>query len=396
VGRPADRGALPSDPYLHEVIAALKSEARPEALERLARELAVRHEAAAVDPRAVRHAGPAALAARAKSLSEAARALPVGEAGALHEVAALQERFIAEHADWIEHRITSERVRLGLGDAPDADPDVGCDVCEPLAFLSVELAAHDHPELAERLLAAYAGEANDYGLYRVVDFYERQAALQRAERPRSGDDVHRLLQVARATARRPLLPPAVVALGGMVASGKSTVAAALAARLAAPRIVGDRVREFLEGAPPGQAAAPDQRLASFAPGFEDAAYQVLFADADAVLDSGRTVVLDGGFPTAERRARARAVALRHGVPFLFVECRVAPEVARRRLARRDSEGVLEGPAWEAVYEDYARRWEAPHEIPDDERVVVDTERPLAESVEAVAEWLPLWPVQADA
>jgi predicted kinase len=156
------------------------------------------------------------------------------------------------------------------------------------------------------------------------------------------------------------------------------------------------VREFLEGAPPGRAAAPDQRLASFAPGFEDAAYEVFFADADAVLDSGRTVVLDGGFPTAERRARARALADRHGVPFRFVECHVAPDVARRRLARRDAEAGLEGPAWQAVYDDYARRWEAPREIPDGERVFVDTERPLAESVEAVTERLPLWPQEPGA
>jgi len=50
----------------------------------------------------------------------------------------------------------------------------------------------------------------------------------------------------------------------------------------------------------------------------------------------------------------------------------------------------------AVYDDYAQRWEAPHEILEDERVVVDTERPLAESVEAVAERLPLWPVEGGA
>ena len=93
---------MPSDPYLHEVIAALKSEARPEALERLARELAVRHEAAVVDPGAIRHAGPEALAARVKALREAARALPVSEADAWREVAALQERFVADHPDWIE------------------------------------------------------------------------------------------------------------------------------------------------------------------------------------------------------------------------------------------------------------------------------------------------------
>ncbi len=388
----------------------------------LARQLALEHAAAPVDPESARHAGPEALAARSKALVAEAERVAVESVAAVREVAALQERFLAAHADWLEARIDARRVRCGVaapslsqlwiaddgrvvvGDAEDGE--TCSDVCAAVAGPSLELASRGHSELAERLLAAYADESDDYALYRVVDFHERDGACARAlravrrardprasisERECADADARRYLQLARATARRPLLPPAVVALGGLVASGKSTLARALALRLAAPRVVGDHVREFVAGAAPGQPADVAQRLEGFAPGVEDAAYRVLFDSAAAVLDSGRPVVLDGGFPTAVRRRAARALAERHGVPFRFVECRVAADVAHRRLAERDAAAPPDARGWQTLYAAYRDKWEPPDEIAPDERVVLDTARPLEESVADVAARLPLWP-----
>ncbi len=370
---------------------------------RMARDLAVRHAELSVDPRAVRNAGPEALAARAKALREDAEALssragePCAMAAELHEVAALQERFVAEHPDWIEERISTGRVRLfpDAGARPDAAR--GRDVAAPVASLSVELAAGGRTDVAERLLADYAREANDYPLYRVADFYERDAAARRALRPdTSPERAHRLLALSRATARRPLLPPAVVALGGMVASGKSTVATAIASRLAAPRIEGDRVREFMEGAAPGTHASAAQRLVGFAPGFEERTFEAFLSYADAVLDSGRAVVLDCGLPTRERRRAVRELAARHAVPFRFVECRADPAACAARLAERNVSDACVGAAWEAVAAAYAESWEPPDEIPDGDRLIVDTTRPLEQTIADVADTLPLWPAGIDA
>jgi predicted kinase len=154
------------------------------------------------------------------------------------------------------------------------------------------------------------------------------------------------------------------------------------------------VREYLEGVPPGRAPSAAQRLASLAPGFEEAAYDLFFASGEAVLGSGRALVLDGGFPTAKQRAAARDLARRSGVPFHFIECRVDAGIAARRLAERDEADALDpaaGASWRAVYDAYAARFEPPDELPADERMVVDTTRPLEESVAAVAARLPLWP-----
>lgn len=400
----------------------------------LARQLAVLHESEAVDPDAARRAGPGALAARARALRQ--EALIVEDespqlAAALRGVAEIQERFVATHPDWIQARIDAQRIRAGASDRhlenvwiddhgnvtlwgdDSATPHrslPGRDGCVPVAGLSVDLASLGYPDLAERLLAAYAGECDDYALYRVVDYHKRDRACARArERLRvacapeatnmarevAAADARRLLDFACTTVRRPL-PPVVVALGGLVASGKSTVARAIADRMASPRIVGDHVRAFRMGATPSHEPTAAERLEGLEPGFDERVARAFFAAAECVLDSGRAVVLDAGFPSACRRAAARDLAQRRGLAFRFVECRVDEATACRRLAARDASPDEHG-GWRAIYDAYLARWEPPGiDVASGELIVIDTTRPLDESLATIEARLPLWPQDSGA
>jgi predicted kinase len=400
----------------------------------LARRLAILHESEAVDPEAARHAGPGALAARARTLRDEALIVEAESpqlAADLRGVAELQEGFVATHPDWIQARIDAQRIRAGArdrhlenvwiddhGNVTLWDDDnaalqrslPGRDGCVPVAGLSVDLASLGYPELAERLLAAYAGESDDYALYRVVDYHMRDRACARARerlraacapetkiaaREAAAADARRLLDFACTTVRR-LLPPVVVALGGLVASGKSTVARAIADLMASPRIVGDHVRAFRMGATPSHDPTPVERLEGLEPGFDEGVARALFAAAECVLDSGRAVVLDAGFPSARRRAAARDLAQRLGFAFRFVECRVDEATARRRLAARDAAPDEHG-GWRAIYDAYLARWEPPgNDVAPGEHVVVDTTRPLAESLATIEARLPLWPKDSGA
>ena len=396
-------------------------------LGQLARRLAILHESEAVDAEAARHAGPGALAARARALRDEARVMEAESpplAAAFRGVADLQERFVAAHPDWIQARIDAQRIRAGAQDRHledvwiDDDGNVtlvdddraasrhstpGRDGCVPVAALSVDLAGLGYPELAERLLAAYAGESDDYALYRVIDYHERDRACARARerlrcapeakpaaREAAAADARRLLDCVCTATRRPL-PPVVVALGGLVASGKSTVARAIADRMAAPRIVGDHVRAFRMGATPSHEPTAAERLEGLEAGFDERVARALFAAAECVLDSGRAVVLDAGFPSARRRAAVRELAQRHGCAFRFVECRVDEATGRRRLAARDALPDEHG-GWRAIYDAYLARWEPPgNDLAPEEHVVVDTTRPLAESLATIEARLPRRP-----
>jgi predicted kinase len=293
--------------------------------------------------------------------------------------------------------ISAEGVVTG-GTAPPC-PLVARDVCTDLASLAVDVShggpgePRRRPELAERLLSAYAAQTGDFGLYAVIDFYEWQAAVQRAleeiRTTRPGSDpeamlqeVRRWLLLALATRRDPMLPPLLVVVGGLVASGKSTVAKWLAGAMGAPRIEADRARVSLAESDPDHALEPD---------FADGVYRELVHRAEAVLASGRPVVLDGCFPQRSQRAVARDLARERGWPFLFIECRVDPATAQARLDARDAVQPSGRRGWKELYADLARTWEATDDLSADELLLLDCSRPLSESEACLAERIPLVP-----
>ncbi len=175
-------------------------------------------------------------------------------------------------------------------------------------------------------------------------------------------------------------PAAVlVAVVGQVASGKSTLARALAARIDAACIEADRVRDELLDATRGSVEARWQRIASAT--FETELYARLLARAERGLDAGRSVVLDACFPRNARRLDARSRARRRGAAFLLVECRAREASLRARLAARDS--TLGRPSWQEIHDDLAARWEAVAELAPDEHLRVAGDGPLEDALALV-------------
>jgi len=163
----------------------------------------------------------------------------------------------------------------------------------------------------------------------------------------------------------------LIAVGGLVATGKSSVAGALAERLGATCLEADRVHDDLLHDPADPRVHEAHWWRSFAHGFEDAVYSELCQWAEKRVAAGEVVILDGCFAQAHQRLEARARARALGLGFLFVECRVSPEVVRLRLAARDAE--LEHPAWQAIHDDLAARWESVSELSSHEHLVVQSD-----------------------
>jgi len=170
--------------------------------------------------------------------------------------------------------------------------------------------------------------------------------------------------------------PHVVAVGGLVATGKSTVARALAERLGVPHVEADRVRDDLLNESDGEPVHEAVWCEHFEPDFEARVYRELLRRAEAALGAGRGVVVDGCFARAHQRLEARALARAHGLDFVFVECRVPPEVARLRLAERDARS--ENAGWQALSDDLEQRWEPITAIPAHERRIVRSDGPVDE------------------
>ena len=276
----------------------------------------------------------------------------------------------------------AESVRI----APDAGRAFGVavDAALEVASLSVWLARYERADLSEVLISRYANEAEDFDLYLVLDFYESFCALTQGARVNDVSDTSLSAVLPPIpSARTPLTRPIVVAMSGPVASGKSTLARALADHLASPLTVADRIRDHLVHGVPGRPVHEAGWAHGFEPGFAARVYGAMLHRGQTVLQSGRPVILDACFSTSFQRAAARALARRHGVPFLFVECRVDPETQRERLSQRDAQWDDDPGAWAAIAADLAERFVLPTDIAEDERIEVDTSADLEAPLEQV-------------
>jgi len=111
----------------------------------------------------------------------------------------------------------------------------------------------------------------------------------------------------------------------------------------------------------------------------------------AQMSALRPVLVDGCFRSRAQRAAVRALADRHGVPFYFVEVRVGRETQRERLCERSRRDGEPDETWLDIAQALRQEWEPPDELAATQRLRIDTDRPLAASLEALRSALPTWP-----
>jgi aminoglycoside phosphotransferase family enzyme/predicted kinase len=300
-------------------------------------------------------------------------------------------------------RVAQGRIRDGHGDLrlehvyfEAADPVViDCvefserlrsgDAAADAAFLAMELTARGRADLAERFLADFARESDDYDLYGVVDFYTGYRAWVRgkvaaflaadpstpAEKAaRKAEEARTLFALARGCAEaRPSARP-VVAVGGVIGSGKSTLAEALGHATGAPVLSSDRTRKALAGVHATE-RAPER---AYTAAFSARTFDELFRRAAMVLGSGRGVVLDATFRARDLRLCARDLARRYGRRFLFAETMCDEATLRERLRRRAGvPSVFD--AGEALLERLRAEFEPVTELAAGEHVRIDASGP---------------------
>jgi aminoglycoside phosphotransferase family enzyme/predicted kinase len=240
-----------------------------------------------------------------------------------------------------------------------------------MAFLAMDLLFHGRRDLAAAFAEAYFRAAKDdegrpllpfYVAYRAairgkvegfelheveIPAAEKEAATMRAK-------AHWLLALGELS--EPAMRPCLVLVGGLPGTGKSTLAGALTERANFDVIRSDVVRKALAGQ--SAAAARIQRLDAgiYTPEWNERTYAECLRRAELMLFAGKRVIVDARFRDDAWREEFLGAARRWGVPFLFLECRADPDLARRRLVNRSNDV---SDATVEVYEATARRWEPP-------------------------------------
>jgi aminoglycoside phosphotransferase family enzyme/predicted kinase len=265
------------------------------------------------------------------------------------------------------------------------------DAASDVAFFAMDLRYRGRDDLAEGFLASYAQECDDYDLYRLVDFYESYRATVRskvamlASRDREIGHEQRAGAAGSAEAHLALAeaclvegpPGAVILTCGVVGSGKSTVAAALAEQTAGVIASSDRTRKQMAGlAPTERSARGGEPLAGiYGDDTSDRVYAGLAERALPVVLSGRTAILDASFARSKWRRQLREWAEHRGLKTLLVEVRCGAEVAAQRLARRVREDRDPSDAGPSLHRWSALHFEPTDDWPADWRIAVDSDAP---------------------
>ena len=280
------------------------------------------------------------------------------------------DAFALAHRDAFEARRSAGRAVDGHGDVhlqhvwfePGCDEPtlIDCiefnddlrriDAAAEVAFLAMDLRYRHRARLAERFLRAYAACADDFDLYRVLDYYvsyraavrakvaaiaAEDASIAAAQRDAAALSVRRHLALAvRALAPRP--PGAVVLMAGTVGTGKSTAADVVADALGGVVIASDRIRKRLHGMDAKDRSGVAAGLYSSAA--RDRVYAEMLTRAAAVVDSGRVAVLDATHSRRRQRDAVLRFAKQGGIPVWIVETRARRATTLARLARREARG----------------------------------------------------------
>ncbi len=275
---------------------------------------------------------------------------------------AAYRQFLALHAPVFERRVRERRIVDGHGDlrcenicmtdpvsvfdCVEFQPAFRCgDIANDLSFLVMDLECRGRGDLARALVARYLKLVRDPTLQGVLPFYQCHRSLVRGkvrglawlQHPRTPEG-RRVRGLSRAHFRlavryaRQFAPPRLIVVGGLIGTGKSTLAGALAEALGAAWLRTDeiRLREFARERTPRQGFAEGL----YAPRVSALVYRRLIQRAGHWVRRGHSVVCDGMFSMAEGREALRRIARRHGASFHFFECVVPRAMALRRVTRR--------------------------------------------------------------
>ncbi len=175
---------------------------------------------------------------------------------------------------------------------------------------------------------------------------------------------------------------------GMIASGKSYLAKALAKRHGCSYYNSDVVRKEIAGTKKSGSRDSAVGEGIYGQDFSRRTYSELMERAAAeLMEPGCDhVILDASYQSKEERNRVRQ-RFRNTYKLLFIHC-IAPEITmKRRMEKRarDPRSVSDG-RWE-VYLEQKKRFEYPTELDKEHLIILDTDKPLAILVKFLEERL---------
>ncbi|MBI5643690.1 MAG: AAA family ATPase [Deltaproteobacteria bacterium] len=273
------------------------------------------------------------------------------------------------------------------------------DIVADMAFLSMDLDYHNRHDLSRVFDEAYFRASNDGDGVRLIDFYRCYRAYVRgkvegfksAEAEVSEEDkraarlnavYHFYLAGLYASSG---FKPMMLLIRGLSGTGKSALARRVSDIIWLNHLSTDIIRKELAGISPFERRRAPFGEDIYREEFTERTYKELLKRGSALLQSGRSVVLDATFSKERYIKEAKAEAKRVGADFKIIECIADDGAVRRRFLEREKECGKEGfPLSDAGWEIYLRQKET-FERTGEPRVIIDSGKSLEENI-AILFW----------
>ncbi len=260
------------------------------------------------------------------------------------------------------------------------------DVAAEAAFLAMDLDYNGYADHARAFVDAYVRHSGDGEVLRLLDFYRSYYAYVRGkvisfrvDDPHIGcadrDAAVRMaacyFDLALSYAARPA-NKTLILVAGLMGTGKSVMARALAPRVGAEIIQTDAVRKEMLRIPASEHHYEEFGQGIYSPDTSRRTYEKALEIALDKLKTAGAVIIDASYKDREERLRALEAGRRAGADVFVLECTCPEDIIEKRLQSRQSGGgdVSDG-RWE-IFQAQKGNYERIDEIPEERHLAVDT------------------------
>jgi aminoglycoside phosphotransferase family enzyme/predicted kinase len=322
--------------------------------------------------------------------------------------------FLQKHRDLFDDRIAKGKIRDCHGDLrvghvyfeEDGIKIIDCvefndrfrysDSACDLAFLAMDLDFEGFPEIEQQLLQSFSRQADDNDVFVLIDFYKCYRAFVRVKvnclrlqagglgdynRNRLLRETQTYLELAYRYALN-ISRPTLWIIGGIIGSGKSTIAKQLGACLKARVLQSDVIRKDLFGLKPDAPADVPYGEGHYSKEKTQLAYGKLLMLAQEELKKGDSVIMDATFSSGRHRREALRLSENLDANFVIVECAAGLPAIRRRLLSREK-GRSVSDARLHHLKKFRDAFEPLTEEEEHYTIRINTEASVAENIQAI-------------
>lgn len=332
---------------------------------------------------------------------------------------AAQMRFIKLKSDVFDDRVCDGRIVDGHGDLrPEHiyfDPEpivIDCiefnaefrhnDIIDELAFLGMECDFLGASAIGEQVIRAYSKLSHDVPPASLISFYKCYRACVRAKVAaiRSGQadsaethpfetEAATYLGLADRFASE-LGPNLIITIGGLMGTGKTTLADEISSQLFGLALHTDNVRQEVFNPHDGNGNGgngsrhvprTDYGKGNYSNSSRRQVYDEMIGRLPGLIQSNPTVVLDGTFSQESTRQRVARVSEGLSAKWLHVECVCSRETAIERIRSRQAAANSPSEARPDIYDAQIAEYQAPQR--GTHVVTVDTTLPFGQQIEGV-------------